>query len=104
MHTGYGVHTDALHTYASKIDAASDRVTQIMSGLGSLQVPADAFGKVPGAQGLHSSYTEHHDADIQDCRDLADILKDTSDGLAGTADNYRNSEIMTVSGMEDIQR
>ncbi|MEV4612811.1 type VII secretion target [Kitasatospora sp. NPDC049258] len=89
MSTGYQVQPDALDRYASALEQAAQQVAQIMSSLGSVDVPEDAFGKLPDSHGLAASYQEHHDADVQNCADLAQLLAETAEGLSGTAENYR---------------
>ncbi|MGX1760800.1 type VII secretion target [Streptomyces lydicus] len=100
---GYHVHTEALRAYSATLRKASQRVSAVMSKLGTIHVPADAFGKLPDAEGLASAYSEHHDADIQDCKDLRDILDDTADGMATTADHYDDNESHTDSSMKGIR-
>ncbi|MCB5909012.1 hypothetical protein [Streptomyces pinistramenti] len=104
MQAGYRVHPDALHTYATAIDRAADRVSQITSSIGAIRVPADAFGKLPDADGLFRSYEDHADTDVQDCKDLADILRHTADGPTHSALHHEDSEQVTVSSIQDIQR
>ncbi|MFD7922827.1 WXG100 family type VII secretion target [Streptomyces sp. NPDC059740] len=104
MHAGYQVHPEALRTYASRIDAAAGRVSTIMSALSGTRVPDQAFGKLPDAHGLASAYEEHAEADVQDCRDLHDILQDTADGLRTTADSYDDTETVTVSALQEVKR
>ncbi|MFI7101414.1 hypothetical protein ACIBK8_18815 [Streptomyces sp. NPDC050161] len=104
MQSGYRVHPDALHTYAAAIDRAADRVSQIMSSVGTIRVPADAFGKLPDADGLARSYEDHADTDVQNCKDLADILRHTADGLSHSARHYEDSEQVTLASLQDIRR
>jgi len=102
MQDGYRVHPEALDRYAAQLEQASERVQQIMSSLGSIEIPSNAFGLLPDAHGLYSSYQEHHDADLQNCSDLSQLLMDTAEGLSGTAEGYRTIDFDVVHTMEVI--
>ncbi|GAA2253392.1 MULTISPECIES: type VII secretion target [Kitasatospora] len=99
MSDGYHVHPDALDVYAGQVEDAAERVSQIMSAIGSISVPSDAFGLLPDAQNLHSAYQEHSDADVQDCLDLDGLLRETVEGLTGASGNYRDAESATSGAM-----
>ncbi|MER8182594.1 type VII secretion target [Kitasatospora sp. NPDC094015] len=102
MSTGFQVQPDALDRYASALEQAGQRISQLMSSLGSVDVPEDAFGKLPDSHGLAASYQEHHDADVQNLADLAQLLSETAEGLTGTADSYRTLDAELAGAMGGI--
>ncbi|MCC9308688.1 hypothetical protein LN042_16630 [Kitasatospora sp. RB6PN24] len=82
----------ALVGYGSVVAGQCEALRPIKAALARIQVPAGAFGKLPGSAGLHASYTEHADAEQRNTGDLVDCLDAIAVGLHTTAANYTAAE------------
>ncbi|MBR7824698.1 hypothetical protein KDK95_00130 [Actinospica sp. MGRD01-02] len=92
MAGGYQVDVAALRSFAQVADAQEQQLERIHQTLAGVQIDGDAFGLLPASGDLHSAYTAHAQAEVENTAEAAQLLHETGAGLEQTAVNYGQTE------------
>ncbi len=92
MADGYQIDPAVLRTFAQVADEQAQKLDQIHQALAGVHIDGDAFGMLPASSALHSEYTAHAQAEVDNTSEASALLRETSDGLVQTADNYEQTE------------
>ncbi|WP_371478661.1 type VII secretion target [Kitasatospora sp. NBC_00315] len=79
---------EAVNRYGGTVSEELGQLQQVQSAVSGITVTADAFGHLPNAQNLASTYMEHAAASRQNVQVLAQALSGVVSGLRATAQNY----------------
>lgn len=92
MADGYQIDPAALRNFAQVADEQAQKLDQIHQALADVQIDGDAFGMLPASSSLHSEYTAHAQAEVDNTGEASALLRDTGDGLVQSADSYEQTE------------
>jgi uncharacterized protein YukE len=92
MADGYQIDPAVLRNFAQVADEQAQKLDQIHQALAGVQIDGDAFGMLPASGDLHTEYTAHAQAEVDDTSEASALLRETGDGLMQTADNYEQTE------------
>ena len=92
MADGYQIDPALLRNFAHVAAEQAQKLDQIHATLAGVQIDGDAFGLLPASSSLHSEYTVHAQAEVDNTSEASALLRATGDGLAQSADNYEQTE------------
>jgi len=92
MADGYQIDLAVLRNFAQVADEQAQKLDRIHQALAGVQIDGDAFGMLPASSALHTEYTAHTQAEVDNTGEASALLRETGDGLVQTADNYEQTE------------
>lgn len=100
--TGLIANPDTIEAYAAVVGRQEAALTQVHSALARIDLPADAFGKMPEAGTLHSAYTEHAQDMLKVTSELPQQIANVAQGLHNTAELYSGLEANMAKGIGEL--
>ncbi|WP_441246699.1 hypothetical protein [Kitasatospora sp. McL0602] len=98
----YCVDPEALRRFARTSADRAERIRAIRSELGSHQLPADAFGRLPESVGVGRDYRERAEGALDQLTAAADTMERIGTHADGLARTYRQAEQDTAEALSAV--